>query len=66
MSEVAGQGIYTVRGLRKNGVDAHMAVWSKNPLGYPIDIDLKIDKTKKYMVPLYALKREAFACNAAK
>ena len=66
MSEVAGQGIYTVMGLRKNGVDAHMAVWSKNPSGYPIDIDLKIDKTKKYMFPLYALKMEAFAWNAAK
>ena len=27
MSEVAGQGIYTVRGLRANGIKADMAVW---------------------------------------
>lgn len=66
MSEVAGQGIYTVMGLRQNGVDASMAVWSTNPLGYQSDIDLHIDKTKKYMLPIYALKIGLFAMSAVK
>ena len=66
MSEVAGQGIYTVMGLRQNGVDASMAVWSANSFGYQSDIDLHIDKTKKYMFPVYALKMGAFAMNAVK
>mgnify|MGYP003369855580 CR=1 FL=1 len=65
MSEVAGQGIYTVMGLRKNGVDAHMAVWSRNPSGYPIDIDLKVDKKKKYLFPAYAVKMLHFALKAS-
>ena len=30
MSEVAGQGIDTVRGLRANGIKADMAVWRSN------------------------------------
>ena len=66
MSEVAGQGIYTVMGLRKNGVDARMAVWAKNPSGYPVDIDLGINKTKKFFFPIYAIKMGAFALQASK
>ena len=42
MSEVAGQGIYTVQGLIANGVPANMAVWSRNTNGYETDIDLSI------------------------
>lgn len=64
MSEVAGQGIYTVQGLRDNGVDADMAVWQRNPMGYPVDIDVKINKTKKYLYPLYAIKMLMFAIKA--
>lgn len=61
MSEVAGQGIYSVLGLKKNGYQANMAVWSRNPSNYPIDIDLGINKSKKYMFPLYAVRMGLFA-----
>lgn len=65
MSEVAGQGIYTVQGLRANGVDADMAVWRKNPSGYDTDIDIGIGSTK-IMYPVYFLKMLAFARKAQK
>ena len=64
MSEVAGQGIYSVQGLRANGVDANMAVWTRNPMNYPVDIDLGIDKTNKAKMPLGALKMGLFALKA--
>lgn len=63
MSEVAGQGIYSVKGLRANGVSADMAVWRPNPFNYPIDISLNIGK-KKYLYPWYALKMFVFFLKA--
>ena len=65
MSEVAGQGIYTVQGLRANGVDADMAVWRKNPSGYDVDIDLHIGRNK-VIYPIYFLKMWSFARKAQK
>ena len=65
MSEVAGQGIYTVQGLRANGVDADMAVWRTNPSGYDVDIDLHIG-LNKVMYPVYFLKMWSFARKAQK
>lgn len=65
MSEVAGQGIYTVKGLRSNGVDADMSVWRKNPSGYDVDIDLHIGHNK-VMYPVYFLKMWSFARKAQK
>lgn len=63
MSEVAGQGIYSVQGLQYNGIDANMVVWRKNAGGYDVDIDLKIGKEKsKY--PFYGIKMGAFALKA--
>lgn len=64
MSEVAGQGIYSVQGLRANGVDANMVVWSRNPNKYPVDIDLGIDKNNKVKLPVYAVKMGLFALKA--
>lgn len=63
MSDVAGQGSYSVAGLRAIGVDATMAVWRKNPFGYPVDIDMKIGKNK-WLYPFYAIKMLAFALPA--
>lgn len=63
MSEVAGQGIYSVKGLRANGVSADMAVWRPNTFGYPIDISLNIGK-KKYLYPWYAFKMFVFFLRA--
>ena len=64
MSEVAGQGIYTVQGLIANGVPANMAVWSRNTNGYETDIDLRIDKKNKIAFPFYAIKMLIFALKA--
>lgn len=64
MSEVAGQGINTVRGLRANGYDAVMAVWQRNFKAGAPDIDLGVHRSKKYMMPLYALKMAGFAVKA--
>lgn len=63
MSEVAGQGAYSVKGLRENGVDAKMAVWRKNPSGYPYDYCLNIGKTR-ILYPFYFLKMIGFALYA--
>lgn len=63
MSEVAGQGIYSVQGLQYHGIDANMAVWRRNPGGYDVDIDLKIGREKiKY--PFYSIKMGLFALKA--
>ena len=63
MSEVAGQGINSVKGLRNNGVFSNMAVWRKNQSGYDVDIDLNIDKSILKM-PFNALKMLLFAFKA--
>lgn len=63
MSDVAGQGSYSVAGLRAIGVDATIAVWRRNPFGYPVDIDMKIGK-KKWLYPFYAIKMLSFAIPA--
>lgn len=42
MTEVAGQGYYSVKGIKETGFFATMAVFRKNSLGYPVDVDLKI------------------------
>ena len=49
MSEVAGQGIYTVRGLRANGIKADMAVWRSNFLGMLQTSTFKIGKISLYI-----------------
>lgn len=61
MSEVAGQGIYSVLGLKESGYDANMAVWVKNPSNYPTDICIGVDKQNKKMFPIYAIKMGIFA-----
>ncbi len=53
MSDIAGQGSYSVLGLRYLGYDATMAVWRKNPFNYPVDIDLDLPK-EKMRNPIYA------------
>lgn len=64
MSEVAGQGIYSVLGLKANGYNANMAVWVKNPTNYPTDICIGVEKNNKVKYPIYALKMGAFALKA--
>lgn len=68
MSDIAGQGSYSAFGLRSIGADAIIAVWRRNPFGYPVDIDLGIKK-EKLKKPYYALyaacKMIKFAIKAA-
>lgn len=64
MSEVAGQGINTVKGLRANGYDAIMAVWQRNKMAGAPDINLGVQKEKRSMFPIYAFKATAFAMRA--
>ena len=64
MSDVAGQGSYSVLGLRQIGCDATIAVWCRNPFGYPVDIDLNMTKDIKkdlWVVPFYSVKMLFFA-----
>ena len=69
MSDIAGQGGYSVRGLRENGADATLAVWARNPFGYPVDIDLKVRKDRlknPFFAGIYALRMLRFAVKAAR
>lgn len=55
MTDVAGQGSYSVLGLRAIGEKARMVVWRKNPFGYKYDFCLNISKNK-WLAPWYAIK----------
>lgn len=63
VSEVAGQGINSVKGLRKQGVDARMVTYKCNRMKYEADYELKIG-TSKWLYPLYAFKALVFAVSA--
>jgi glycosyltransferase involved in cell wall biosynthesis len=63
MSDIAGQGSYSASGLRAIGSDAVIAVWRRNPFGYPVDRDMKIG-TKKWLYPWYGLKMLYFSIPA--
>lgn len=63
MTEIAGQGTNSVKGLQKNGINAHMAVWRKNTFGYKYDYDLKIGYAY-ILYPFYFLKMLFFALYA--
>lgn len=60
LSEVAGQNYYSVRGLREIGEYAETVVWDQHAFGYPNDRCLGIDKSKKYLLPVYAIKLAGF------
>ena len=63
MSEIAGQGINSVRGLRANGVNADMAAWRPNRFSYCTDISLNIGNNK-LLYPWYAIKMFFFFIRA--
>ena len=52
MSEISGQGYYTVQGLRRNAVNAELAVFSDGKCHYEADIVL--DRTKLQQVRDFA------------
>lgn len=64
MSEIAGQGSYSVEGLKYNKVNAKMAIWRKNPFGYKYDYFINVGE-KKWLYPLYAIRMMIFAIYAA-
>ncbi len=56
MSDIAGQATYSVDGLKKIGENADLAVWRRNPVGYPdLGKDIHIG-TRKILYPFYILK----------
>ncbi len=55
MTEVAGQGYYSVKGLCENKHKADMAVLISNPLGYPNDFVLNVDRNK-FRLPMHLYK----------
>lgn len=66
MTEIAGQGINTVHGLRNNGYDAVMAVRQPNPWIRDVDIDLGLYGTTKAGLAKDTLKMIRFAFKALK
>lgn len=56
LSEIAGQPYYSVKGLREFGVPTTHMVWEPNPFHYGYDVSLNIDKSKKYLIPVWILK----------
>lgn len=62
MTEIAGQGSYSVKGLRQTGVDATLAVWGKNPRGYGGEYEVGIVGSMKK--PGNILKVLKFAAKA--
>lgn len=53
LSEVAGQGYNSVRGLKENGYDAQMIVWRNSPSGYLNDCSFQINKRQLWKAPLW-------------
>lgn len=60
ISEVAGQGTNSVKGLRKLGINAKMVTYRTNRMKYDVDYDLKIGHCK-WLYPFYMLKALCFA-----
>ena len=63
MSNVAGQGTFSVKGLKDIGLDAVLAIWRNNKFGYECDLALNIGRNK-LLYPWYALKMFAFGVYA--
>lgn len=55
MSDIAGQGTYSVRGLNKNNETAALVVWGKNKFNYSNDLCLNIGHNKLLYL-FYAVK----------
>lgn len=53
LSEVAGQGYNSVRGLKENGYDAQLVVWRNSPSGYENDYSFQISKKQLWKAPLW-------------
>lgn len=60
LTEVAGQGSYSVLGLNTIGLDAEIAVWRDHPLQYSELRSLRIG-WNRWLYPWYAVKMVVFA-----
>lgn len=67
--EVAGQSYYFVKGLKENGCKVRHVVRKKNPFAFSCDKSLNIDRSKKYLFPLYLFRilveeiKDLFICD---
>lgn len=64
MREVAGQGYYSVKGLREQGCDADLVLWDPSPFGYPVDRCLNINFQSKAKYPYYMIRLGVNMCQA--
>lgn len=64
LSEVAGQNSYSVQGLKEIGEKAETVIYYKHPFAYKYDRCLNIDKSRRVLFPLFAIKLFAFYINA--
>lgn len=64
LSEVAGQNSYSVQGLKEIGENAETVIYCKHPFAYKYDKCLNIDKSRRALFPLFAVKLLAFYIKA--
>ena len=60
LTEVAGQNSYSVQGLKQIGENAETVIYCKHPFAYKYDRCLNIDRSKRILLPLNALKMLGF------
>lgn len=64
MREVAGQGYYSVKGLKEQGCNAELVLWDPSPFGYPADKCLDINFKNKAKYPYYMIQLGANMCRS--
>jgi glycosyltransferase involved in cell wall biosynthesis len=60
IEEIAGQGSYSVKGLKENYQDVKMVTYYSNLGKYPCDISFIMDTKKLWLYPWYLIKIIAF------
>lgn len=63
LTEVAGQGTYSVMGLNEIGLDSELVTWRRNPMLYGDSRSLGIGRSR-WLYPWYAFKMGFFALSA--
>ena len=60
ITDAAGQGIYSVKGLKELGYDARMVVYADIYTYLPPDFALKFSKDNRWLYPYYLFRQLAF------
>lgn len=64
MTEIAGQGYYSVKGLKDNHYDAKLILWKESPVKYPYDKCLQVQVTRnvRSIGAIFKILINAFKC----